>query len=166
MMRYLFPGFFAGLITLTLALLLSTAAFARGYGPHDQQVMNFGQTQQVQFQQGQLLKGPEQRQALDAVYATHHKAISALSAKLHARQGELDALLADSTSSQEEINRAVEEINALNAALLKEQVAMRMELREQGLSHGPLTMMQEHGLGAAPFCNSPSSGGGMRSPQP
>ncbi len=154
-MRYLVPGF----VVLLSALLFSTVALARGHGPHDQQMMNFGQNQ---FQQGQLLQGPEQWQALEETSAIHHKAVATLTAKLHTKQKELDALLSDSTSSQRDIDRVVGKINELNSALFKEQVAMRMKLRKQGVSHDSLGimggMMQEQGLDLTPFCGSGTTG--------
>ena len=159
---------FLGCGALLLALLFSTAVFARGYGPSDQRMMGYGQGQYQQgWGQGPSFSGgmsPEQQQALQEAYARHQEAVETLSAKLYAKQAELNALLSDSKSSQKEIDRTVGEINELRSALYKEQVAIQMELRKQGLPYGCPGMGQGLGYGMGSKGGGHGWGGGMMGP--
>ena len=70
---------------------------------------------------------PEVRESAKTLLMEHRKAVYPLRERVKGKKHELNALIATPATSDEAINKLVDEINGLRAQILKADVAMRKE---------------------------------------
>ena len=137
-------------IILSLLLVLALAAGAQAY--------KGGCPGQGHYQDFMSGLTPEQQEKVQKLTDTHHEELFALHKELKARHEAMEALFSAVPADKAAIDKAVAEVNELQAKKAKLNADYRVQLSE--ITGKPVPMESGKGCGAAAGCGANSSGAG------